>query len=130
MQASREVREIIAGWFEAVANGDPSWLARHLSSRVRLVGTDPEEWLSGADALNLLTEEAKALGGQVKIDPGMPEAFAEGSVAWGVTQATITLPGGKQIHPRWAAVFHQEDGQWKAVQIHASVGVPNADLLA
>jgi hypothetical protein len=28
-----------------------------------------------------------------------------------------------------ASVVHQEDGEWKAVQNHASIGVPNEHML-
>ena len=60
---------------------------------------------------------------------GEAEAFREGTVGWGVARPTLTLPAGKAISPRWSAVFHQEDGEWKLVQLHASVGVPNEALL-
>jgi hypothetical protein len=41
----------------------------------------------------------------------------------------LTLPNDKQISPRWSAVFHREDEVWKLVQLHASVGISNEQLL-
>jgi hypothetical protein len=32
------------------------------------------------------------------------------------------------VAPRWSAVFRRENGDWKAVQVHASVGVTNEQL--
>ena len=132
MERSPELEQIIGGWFQAVSHGDTSWVDRHVSqqARVRLVGTDPNEWLDGEQVAEFLKEEAKALAPMgVKVAAGEPEACREGTVGWGVTRPTLTLPNGKEISPRWSAVFHQEDGQWKLVQLHASVGIPNEELL-
>lgn len=131
MQASTELRTIIAGWFESVAKGDLSWVENHISHRagVRLVGTDPAEWLEGPQVAEFLREEVKALRGLIRVSPGETEAFQEGTVGWGVSYPILTLPNGKQFSPRWSAVFHREDGEWKLVQLHASVGVPNEALL-
>lgn len=129
MEESPEIRDIIVGWFNAVAKGDPSWVDRHLSRKVLVVGTDPEEWLDYERAASLLKGEAQEMGGNIEVSMGRAEGFQEGGVGWGIANPTITLPDGKSFSPRWAAVFVQEDGQWKAVQIHASVGVPNEELL-
>ncbi|MGH2374440.1 MAG: nuclear transport factor 2 family protein [bacterium] len=131
MQPAPELRAIINAWFESVAKGDASWADRHISREagVRLIGTDPTEWLNGAKVAEFLKEEAKAMGGVVKVALGETEAYREGSIGWGVARPTLTLPNGKRVLPRWSAVFHQEDGEWKLVQLHASVGIPNEQLL-
>jgi hypothetical protein len=131
MERSPELCDIIVGWFEAVSTGDASWVDRHVSRQagVRLVGTDPNEWLEAERVADFLTGEVQAMGGNVSISPGEPETFREGTVGWGVARPTITLPDGREIAPRWSAVFHQEAGEWKIVQLHASVGVPNEELL-
>ena len=36
---------------------------------------------------------------------------------------------GKRVPIRLTAVLHQEDGAWKALQSHASIGVPNDKML-
>ena len=130
MQASSELSKIIAAWFESAAKGDSSWADRHISRKTetRLVGTDPKELLAGEQVAKFLKKDVEALGNVVKISLGEPEAYQEGSVGWGLAHPTITLPDGKQITPRWSAVFHQEDGEWKMVQCHASVGVTNEEL--
>jgi adenylate cyclase len=131
MQASAELRNIINAWFESVANGDISWADRHISRQagVRLVGTDPTEWVAGEQVAEFLKDEVQAMGGVVQVSLGETEAYQEGSVGWGVARPTLTLPHGKQFSPRWSAVFHQENGEWKLVQLHASVGIPNEELL-
>ncbi len=131
MERSPELEAIIADWFESVARGDGSWLDRHISRDAGslLVGTDPDEWMEGERVAEFLKGEVEAMGGNVKVVPGEPVAFREGTVGWGITRPTLTLPDGREVTPRWSAVFHEEDGEWKAVQVHASVGVPNEELL-
>lgn len=130
MQASPELREIINGWFTSVASGNSSWADRHISrgAGVRLIGTDPSEWLAGAEVAAFLKEEVKAMAGSVQVTLGETEAYTEGSVGWGVARPTLTMPGGMEIHPRWGAVFHREEGEWKLVQLHASIGLSNAEI--
>ena len=131
MQPSSELSTIIAAWFESVVKGDPSWVDRYISRKAgtRLVGTDPNELLAGEQVAEFLKEEVQAMGGVVKASVGEVEAYQEGSVGWGLARPTLTLPDGKQVFPRWSAIFHQEDGEWKLVQLHASIGISNEELL-
>jgi hypothetical protein len=131
VEPSSELRDIIVGWFNAVVKGDAAWVDRHVSrvAGSRVVGTDPEEWMDGERGAAFLTEEAKAMGGHIQVTMNDAEAFREGTVGWGVARPTITLPNGKAITPRWSGVFHQEGGEWKLVQLHASVGISNEQLL-
>jgi ketosteroid isomerase-like protein len=129
MRVSREIRDIIAAWFGAVADGDARWRDDHVSTDpdLRLIGTDPEEWLSGPSAYDFFAREARAVGGKVTVRVLEVEGFEEGTVGWGSARPEITLPDGGQVTPRWSAVFHREDGSWKMVQLHASVAVGNAE---
>jgi hypothetical protein len=131
MQPSFELSKIIAAWFESVEKGDISWVDRHVSRKAetRLVGTDPNEVLSGQQAADFLKEEVRAMGNVVKATVGEVEAYQEGSIGWGLARPTLTLPDGTQIFPRWSAVFNREDDEWKLVQLHASVGISNEQLL-
>ena len=57
-----------------------------------------------------------------------PKATQRADIGWGAAAFTISLPDDLQVSPRWSAVFHRENGEWKAVQIHASVGITNDQL--
>jgi hypothetical protein len=50
-------------------------------------------------------------------------------MGWAADRRTMRLAGGKEITIRETFLFHQEDGDWKLVQCHASVAVPNAELV-
>jgi hypothetical protein len=129
MERAPELAEVITAWFDAAVRGDTAWRDRHVSRRpgTRIIGTDPDEFLEGATAYEFLKNEAQAVGGKIAVTIGHVEAFAEGSVGWGVAIPTITLPDGTKVTPRWSAVFHREDGDWKLVQLHASIPKGNAE---
>ncbi len=127
MKPSAELREVILGWFKAAASGDVSWRDRHVSGNqgLRIVGTDPDEWLQGSKAYDFLRNEAATVGGRVKVKVREAEAFEEGSVGWGLALPEITLQDGGKVTPRWSAVFHKEGKDWRMVQLHASIAVGN-----
>jgi hypothetical protein len=67
------------------------------------------------------------MGGTPRIIPGNLSAFSEGKVGWEADHASILLPDRKEIPIRVTMVFHEENGEWKIVQYHASIGVPNPE---
>jgi hypothetical protein len=52
------------------------------------------------------------------------DAFREGGVGWAAGRGWFDVEG-RRVPVRMTAVLHQEDGDWKIVQTHASIGVPN-----
>ena len=127
MERSPELQDLVLAWFEAVSRGDTSLVDKHVSreAAARLIGSDPSEWLAGEQVVEFLRNEVQKYGGNVMSSPSETEAFSEGTVGWATTSLTITMPDGKHVSPRWSAVFHQEDGDWRFVQTHASIAVPN-----
>jgi hypothetical protein len=132
MERSPELQELIGAWFEAFSRGDGTWIKRHISRKddVRLIGTDPSNWYEGRHVGEFLGGAVDELRGTVSIVPSEDMlALREGSIAWGITRATLLLPDATEVAFRWSAVFRQEEGEWKAVQIHGSIGVPDEELL-
>ena len=58
--------------------------------------------------------------------PRNPKAFTEGTVGWAADRPTFVV-GGKEIPLRLTLVLHREGGEWKVVQLHSSIGVPNEE---
>jgi ketosteroid isomerase-like protein len=128
MQRSPELEDVVRAWFEAATRGDASLVAVLVSpvEGTRLIGSDPGERFSGGTAIaEFLRGEVEGAGGQANFAPTETEAFSEGTVGWATTSLTITMPDGKHVSPRWSAVFHQENGDWRFIQTHASIGIPN-----
>lgn len=128
MERSPELEKFIVAWFDAATRGDASLVDRHVSRQegTRLVGSDPDEWFGGAAAAEFLKKELQGPGGGVRSLSDL-EAFSEGTVGWGLTRFTLAFSDGSSVSPRWSAVFHKEDGEWKFVQLHASIGVTNEE---
>jgi hypothetical protein len=129
MERSDELRDIILTTFEALSSEDTSVIDRHITRQeeVRLIGSDPNEWFDGEQVAEVLKQEVQQSTVRVS-SPGEVEAFVEGTVGWASSRPVWTLEDGREIPTRWTAVFHQEDGVWKMVQAHTSVGVPNEEL--
>jgi len=129
IERSEELRDVIRSTFEAYLAGDAYFIDRHTSSQgsVRLIGSDPNEWWEGEQAAEVLKQEMQE--GSVRVSSMDDiEAFVEGTVGWVSSRPVWTLEDGREIPTRWTAVFHQEDGEWKMVQAHTSVGVANEEL--
>ena len=131
MERSPELEQLVVTWFAAASRGDASLVDAHVSpgDGTRLIGSDPGEVFSGGRAVaQFLRGEVQSAGGNAAFSPGDIEAFQEGTVGWAATNVTITMPDGKHVSPRWSAVFRLEDGVWRFVQTHASIGVANEDI--
>jgi ketosteroid isomerase-like protein len=130
MNQSAEVRAALLRYLEAIGKGEVATIERMLSSEssLRVIGTDPRERWSGHDeVVRLFKMQLSELGGfALKVDD--PEGYEEGSVGWAAAKFTIDL-GGNQIGARISTVFHQEGGEWKVVQSHASIGAANEEEL-
>jgi ketosteroid isomerase-like protein len=132
MVQSSELRDVMLSFYDALGKGDLSYFDRHFSTSgdVRAIGTDPAEWWRGGAAVaEIWRGQIEALGGSMNIAPGDVEAFTEGSVGWVADQATFSLDDGSKLPIRFTAVFHQEDGDWKLVQSHGSIGVSNEESI-
>jgi ketosteroid isomerase-like protein len=127
MERSEELRDVMLQFYSALSSGDLSFIDRHFSTAddVRGIGTDPTEWWSGRRLIDVWKEQMAALGGTMPISAGDPEAFVEGEVGWVADRPTLDVGDGNPVAIRFTAVFHKEDGDWKLVQSHGSIGLPN-----
>lgn len=131
MEPSREIEELVISWFASASRGDASIIDRHVSPdpAASLIGSDPEELIEGGEEVSrFLHGEVSGAAGNVTFTPRDIRAFSEGTVGWATTLLTITLPDGRRVSPRWSAVVHREEGVWRFVQTHASIGVPNDQI--
>jgi hypothetical protein len=66
----------------------------------------------------------------MQIVAGQLQAYREGSVGWSVDRdALFRLPDGTEVPFRNTYVFVQEDGEWKLIHGHTSIGVSNEEVL-
>jgi hypothetical protein len=50
-------------------------------------------------------------------------------MGWVVDQPTFILPDASAFQTRLTAVVRREDGRWKIVHAHFSVGVPDEEVV-
>jgi len=129
MERSNELRDVALTMFEAASRQDPSRIDRHTSTHegVLMIGTDPDEWTQGGERV---AEESRQeiQDSRIEFSPGEVEAFVEGTVGWISSRPVWALEDDTQVRARLTGVYHREDGEWKLVQGHVSVGVPNEEL--
>ncbi len=68
------------------------------------------------------------MGGFVLTDAN-PQAYSEGTVGWVADYPKLRLPDGTEIPFRITTVYPKENGAWKMVQWHGSIGVPNEEMV-
>ncbi len=130
-ESSPEIEQVLRDTVDALARSELGEIGRLTSRDACLVGigSDPTEWTEGYDDLMQLMRDSTpdaGLGVTVGLDD--VKAFREGSVGWVAGHGYFEMEG-KRVPVRITAVFHPEDGDWKAVQIHTSIGVPNDRML-
>ncbi len=120
-------------FYEAATTGDLSFVERHVSRQegAVFIGTDPNEWWEGFEAfVEAMRAQAEAMGGGgLQIVAGQLQAYREGSVGWAIDRdALFRLPDGTEIPFRNTCVFLQEDGEWKVIHGHSSIGIRNEEM--
>ncbi len=129
MEPSSSITASLTSLFEAVTSGDGDAIAQQTTAGPGLVfiGTDPDEWFEDLAPVRAMLEAQAGAG--VTVCHGPIKAYEEGTVGWAADQGHFVLPDGSEVPFRVTAVFHREDGSWKLVQEHASVAMPNEEVI-
>jgi uncharacterized protein (TIGR02246 family) len=126
--AQDEVRKVIEETLEALNAGDAARLRSMLSERADGVhiGTDAEEWETSKQVVDAVA--AAGGGDDIQAVADDIDVHIQGDVAWAEGRGRFTRAGGGERLVRMTWVLVRENGRWKFVQSHASIGVPNADI--
>ena len=133
MERSEELRDFVLLYCQAVASGDLGFVERHMSRQdgLLVIGADSDDWrVSYADAMRGYGAQVPEGSRGIPLVLGDPQAYREGSVGWAADRVKIRLPDATEIPCRLTMVWHQENGCWKIVQSHLSIGVGNDDTEA
>ena len=126
--AQDEVRRVLDETLEAQNAGDAGRLRSMLSERPDAVhiGTDAEEWETAKQVVDAVA--AAGGGDDIQAVADDFDIHIQGDVAWAEGRGRFTRAGGGERPVRMTCVLIRENDQWKVVQSHASIGVPNADI--
>jgi hypothetical protein len=125
-----ELETLTRRLYDAVSMGDISFFERHLSQGEScvVIGTAPDEWWTEyRSALDAIRAQMEAVGEAVSLIAGEVRAYHLGDVGW-VADRPIFKLGSTEVVCRHTSVFVREDGDWRIVQHHFSIGVPNEDV--
>jgi hypothetical protein len=132
MEQSAGVREAILRFYERFSAGDPAGFADILATGdgVSVIGTAPGEGHDEREAW--IRSYEQGMSGEMagmRLEGNDPRGFEEGSVGWGVDTPAFVLPDGSTLPTRLTAIVRREDGEWKVVHLHFSVGVPDEEAI-
>jgi ketosteroid isomerase-like protein len=125
-ESQDEIRKVIDEGTQALNAGDAVRLRTMLSLRPDAVhiGTAAEEWETSEQALDAIALEGGSDIQAVVDDIGI---HVQGDTAWAEARGRFTRADGAERAVRVTYVLIREDGGWKVVQSHASIGVPNSE---
>lgn len=127
MRQSTEVRDAMLRFYDRLSASDVDSFDELVSQEpvALIIGTAPGEWVTERDRMKFGFEVEG-----VRIQAGDdPAGYDEGSLAWVVDEPTFFFPDESAMSTRLTAVMHQEDGRWKLVHMHVSVGVPDEEVV-
>jgi hypothetical protein len=103
--------------FDSLVSSDPATL---------VIGTAPGEWVTERARLRFGFE---AEGLAIEQGPS-PAGWANGDTGWFTDEPTYIFPGGAgRMKTRLTSILQREDGAWRIVHMHVSVGVPDEEVL-
>ena len=131
MQESTEVRDALRTFYERFSAHDPAGFDDIIGSSpaVSVIGTGPGEGHDTRDAWVSTYAELISTMGLTLEGGGQPRAWQEGSVGLALDEPRFVMPDGSFIPTRLTGVLHQEDGRWKVIHLHFSVGVPDEEAV-
>jgi ketosteroid isomerase-like protein len=116
-----EVEDFVRQWLDAKRRGDGSQIGAALSDYdgVLAIGTDADEWISGARAF----ADVHTAGGPFSATIEHVEAHREGDVAWAAVRAKVAWAESSLTVRLSLVLLRDERGGvgWRIVQSHASV---------
>ncbi len=129
MESSPELEDLTRHITEAVGEGDVVFLEQHTARQSPLIclGTAPGDWWTDVESLTQVVRAQQEAG--VGVSAGEPIAYQEGEVGWAVDRGLRFRVGDEEIPFRVSAVYHREDGEWRMVHFHCSVGVSDEDVM-
>jgi hypothetical protein len=131
MRESAAVKEALGRFYERFAAGDVAAFGDGLSRAAdgMVIGTAPAEWYVGRENwIAAYGDQIAAIPG-LRIEGGEAHAWEDGAVGWAADRPTFVLPEGTGVPVRLTMVFRQEEGRWRPVQAHFSLGVPDEKMM-
>lgn len=129
MERSPELEAFVGQMGAAMAVSDLAALEQMLSRADGsvMIGSDAAEYFRDVDGMLRMTREAMPEQSRVTLHMDDTRGYVEGDVGWFDSMGRFER-GAESVALRLTGVAHKEDGQWRFVQAHVSIGVPNEHM--
>jgi ketosteroid isomerase-like protein len=127
MERSPEIEKLVREELqEAIQASDVAALERTLSRAEGsvLIGSDATEYTRNVDEMMQMVRDTLPAQSNMAFSVNDVRGYAEGEVGWFDSTGRFERDG-QSVEVRMTGVAHKEDGRWRFVQAHASIGVPN-----
>jgi class 3 adenylate cyclase len=123
---SEELRALIVRVHDARTEGDFDTISEIFSKEpyLAILGSDPDEWVSGQDAVDVFKTQTKEMGERA-VEFGKATGYRCGNMGWAAVNMVETWPNGLKLEGRTTAVFAIERGHWRIVHWQYAVLQPN-----
>jgi len=129
MRRSAGVEAVVEQLYDVMRVAEPQVVEQLLSADLTAaIGTDEEEWETDhAAAVAGFVTQSRAVG-TLAVQSGSARGYSDGVFGWFEDRALVTFADGESVPIRVTGVVRHESGRWRLVQVHTSVGIPNAEL--
>jgi hypothetical protein len=129
MRRSAGVEAVVEQLYDVMRVAEPQVVEQLLSADLTAaIGTDEEEWETDhAAAVAGFVTQSRAVGA-LAVQSGSARGYSDGVFGWFEDRALVTFADGESVPIRVTGVVRHESGRWRLVQVHTSVGIPNAEL--
>jgi ketosteroid isomerase-like protein len=129
MQRSAAVRDGLVAFYERFSARDVEAFADGITGvedAALVIGTAPDEWEAGRSSwLSAYATYIEQMP-DVKLVAGDDvSAYESGDIGWAADRPKIVMPDEGEVEVRVTAVLKREDGEWRVVNAHFSIGVPD-----
>lgn len=129
MERSSEVESVVEHFYALLRQGDDRGIRELLSPNLSTaIGTDEAEWWSGHETASSGFAAQLETAGGFEVRSASPHGYSEGGFGWFEDRATLTLHENQRVAIRFTGVVCRQQGRWRIVQCHVSVGMPNEEL--
>jgi len=130
MERSPELEKMTREMVDAMQASDLPRMERTLSRAEGsvLIGSEASEYTRDIDQmLRIMRESTPDQGYHITVTVDEVRGYQEGDVGW-IDGTGRFERDGQSVQVRMTGVAHREDGEWRFVQSHASIGVPNEHM--
>ncbi len=129
VRRSPEIEAVFRRLWRAFVDGSEAAFSNLMSSDAgfRMILSADDQWFAGPDFAPMFAERGRMMDVE-RLEFERLEAYEKHDVGWVAAEVTVTMRSGRSTTFRTTMALVIEDGVWKAIQVHTSVGVPQADV--